>query len=111
MATKRGRPVKSIVRDRMKEILLILGNSYGYEIYKVYTAAFSKITIRSMYYHLDKGVELGEFNLVGVKEERGDYTWGDRTTRRYYNLGKKVEGKINDELLKITEEMGLKKRK
>ena len=111
MATKRGRPVKSTIRDRMKEVLAVLGVSYGYEIYKVYRAAFSKITIRSMYYHLNKGVEIGEFDLVEVKEEKGNYTWGDRTTRRYYTLGEKIEVKINDDLLKIVQEMGLRKRR
>ncbi len=110
MASKRGRPPKSIIRERMREILAVLGTSYGYEIYKVYTAAFSQTTIRSMYYHLNKGVELGEFNLVGVREEKGSYTWGDRTTRRYYNLKKGVEGKLNEDLEEIIKKISLKKR-
>ncbi|HIJ98017.1 TPA: hypothetical protein H1012_04235 [archaeon] len=110
MATKRGRPVKSLIRDRMKEILAVLGSSYGYEIYKVYTAAFSKITLRSMYYHLNKGVEIGEFNLVGVREEKGSYTWGDKTTRRYYSL-KEKGARINEDLVRVVQDLGLRKRK
>src|SRR3989338_2286736 len=110
MATKRGRPVKSLIRDRMKEVLAVLGVSYGYEIYKVYRAAFSKITLRSMYYHLNKGVEIGEFNLVGVREEKGSYTWGDKKTRRYYNL-KEKGARINEELVSVVEDLGLKRKK
>lgn len=106
-----GRPPKSIIRDRMSEILAALGTSYGYEIYKVYTAAFSKISLRSMYYHLKKGVELGEFALVGVREEKGDYTWGDATTRCYYVLGKNEKGGLSEELIHVIEELGLKKQK
>ena len=107
---QRGRPTKSTIRDRMSEIINVLGVSYGYEIFKVYTAAFSKISMRSMYYHLNKGVQLGEFTLVGVKIEKGDYTWGDSVVRRYYVLGKSKKPPQNQDLVGIINSLGLKKR-
>ena len=106
----RGRPPKSIIRERMGEILNVLGVSYGYEIYKMYGAAFSKISMRSMYYHLSKGVGLKEFVLVGAREEKGDYTWGDKSFRRYYILSKEKKHILNEELVRIRDALGLKKR-
>ena len=103
----RGRPKGSVIRDRMQEIVALLGVSYGYEIYKAYTAAFSKINIRSMYYHLSKGVELGEFVLAGAKKEQGAYTWGDRTTRMYYVLGPEGKQTESEELPEVLKEVGL----
>lgn len=103
----RGRPIKSLIRERMQQIVDALGVSYGYEIYKVYEGAFSPIDLRSMYYHLRKGVELDEFALVGMKEEKGAFTWGDFSLRRYYVLGPAAEEKANDDLHIIVKTLGL----
>jgi len=49
---KRGRPVKSEIRQNIVEILFYLKRAYGYDIYKVYIKIFPKVTLRSIYYHL-----------------------------------------------------------
>ncbi len=107
---KRGRPNKSIVRERMQQIVDAIGVTYGYEIFKVYAAAFSPIDIRSMYYHLRKGVALDEFALVGVKEEKGAFTWGDISIRRYYVLGPEAKERATEELRQVSKSLGLKMR-
>ncbi len=90
----------------MQQIVDALGVSYGYEIYKVYEGAFSPIDLRSMYYHLRKGVDLGEFELVGVKEERGVFTWGALSMRRYYITGPNASERANDDLHIIVKTLG-----
>lgn len=105
-----GRPIKSLIRDRMQQIVDALGVSYGYEIFKVYEGAFSPIDLRSMYYHLRKGVDLDVFELVGVKEEKGAYTWGDYSMRRYYVLGPAATEKASDDLHIIVKTLGLSYR-
>ena len=65
---EKGRPVKSEIRQNVVEILYFIKNSYGYGIYKVYTAIFPKVTLRSIYYHLRKGVDLGEFVAITVSD-------------------------------------------
>ena len=101
-----GRPIKSLIRDRMQQIVDALGVSYGYEIFKVYEGAFSPIDLRSMYYHLRKGMDLDVFELVGVKAEKGAYTWGDFSMRRYYVLGPAATENANDDLHIIVKTLG-----
>ena len=84
---KRGRPVFSQIRQNIVEILYFLGKSYGYDIYKVYRAVLPKITMRSVYYQLRKGVELGEFRIERVSKEKGNYSWGSEAEKVYYKLG------------------------
>ena len=106
----RGRPVKSVVRERMEQIVDALGVTYGYEVFKVYTDAFAPIDLRSMYYHLNKGLGLGVFELVGVRSEKGNFTWGDVSVRRYYILGPSAAGKATDDLHIIVKTLGLNYR-
>ena len=89
----RGRPTKSIIRDNMVEIVGVLGKAYGYEIYKVYREIFPKVTLRVMYYHLAKGVNLGEFRKNKVIVESGEYSWGTSAEKIYYTLGKNAAPK------------------
>ena len=84
---KRGRPIGSQVRQNIIEILHHTGKAYGYEIYKTYVSIFPKVTLRLIYYHLKKGVSLGEFRLSKVESEKGDYSWGDQAEKHYYSLG------------------------
>jgi hypothetical protein len=49
--------------------------------------------MRSIYYHLKKGVDLGELSLNKVEKEKGDYSWGDYAEKTYYSLGKKAQAK------------------
>ena len=85
----RGRPVGSQVRQNMVEILHYV-ELHGYKVYSVYKAVFPKVTMRAIYYHLKKGVELGEFKITQIKKEKGHYSWGGEVERIYYGLGEKA---------------------
>ncbi len=87
---KRGRPIGSNIRQNITEILFFLGKGYGYQIYKIYIGIFPKVTLRSIYYHLNKGVELGEFKIEKIEEEKGDYSWGESAEKIYYSLDKRA---------------------
>ena len=60
----RGRPVKTIIRERIATILGQVGSSYGYEIFKTYRKIFGKVSLRNLYYNLKKGLKTGEFIIV-----------------------------------------------
>jgi len=92
---KRGRPVGSNVRQNIVEILHFLGSAHGYHLYKVYVQIFPKITLRGVYYHLKKGIELGEFEVDEVQKETGNYSWGSEAEKIYYKLGKNAKPKID----------------
>jgi hypothetical protein len=83
----RGRPVKSQIRQNIVEILYFLGSGYAYEIAKIYSELFGNATMRSVYYHLRKGVETQEFVVKEIKRERGEYSWGPEAEKTYYALG------------------------
>ncbi|MBD3319200.1 hypothetical protein GF342_04800 [Candidatus Woesearchaeota archaeon] len=85
---KRGRPTRSQIRQNIIEILFVMGKGYGYELHKIYNAIFSQCTRESVYYHLRKGIELGEFELKEITQEKGDFSWGGIVEKRYYCLGK-----------------------
>lgn len=91
----KGRPIKSEIRQNIIEILYFLKEGYGYDIYKVYINIFPKVTMRSIYYHLRKGVDLGEFKIKKIKAEKGEYSWGGEAEKTYYALGPKANPKIN----------------
>ncbi|MBW2971587.1 hypothetical protein KY359_00995 [Candidatus Woesearchaeota archaeon] len=55
MKLKRGRPVKSAIRQNIVEILYFMGEGYAYDVYKQYLELFPAVTMRSVYYHLKKG--------------------------------------------------------
>ena len=84
----RGRPAKSKIRDNVIEILYFMGKGYGYEIYKAYINIFPKATMRSIYYHLKKGLALEEFKIEKISKEKGNYSWGSDVEKVYYKLGK-----------------------
>ncbi|MGM5482914.1 MAG: hypothetical protein ACQESF_05605 [Nanobdellota archaeon] len=92
--TKKGRPVKSEIRQNIIEILYFLGEGYGYEIYKIYKEVFPKCTNKVIYYHLKKGVETGEFKIERIENENGEYSWGNSAERIYYTLGDFANPKI-----------------
>lgn len=103
---KRGRPVRSAVRENISEILFFLGKGYGYEIYKIYTAIFPKVTRRLIYYHLKKGVALKEFKIEKVEKVKGEYSWGSEAEKTFYSLDKakpKGDAKVKAYLDKIKE--------
>ena len=84
---KRGRPAKSVIRQNLVEILCFMGTGYAYEIYKAYSEIFSNATMRSIYYHLHKGVQTEEFIVKAIKKEQGNYSWGPEAEKTYYALG------------------------
>lgn len=87
----RGRPVKSVIRQNLIEILYFLGDGYAYEIYKIYSNIFPRVTMRSVYYHLKKGVNLGIFKIKEIRKEQGQYSWGPQVEKIYYSLDKWAE--------------------
>jgi hypothetical protein len=95
----KGRPSKSRIRNNILEILDAKKKAYGYEIYQNYLKIFPKVHIRSIYYHLKKGVMLKEITLRGTRKEKGKYSWGSTAEKVYYTLGPrahmKAEKKVN----------------
>jgi len=106
----RGRPVKSVIRDRMQQIVDALGTAYGYEIYKIYKEVFEPVSVRSMYYHLKRGLALGEFKLAGTKSVQGPFTWGRESTHTYYTLGDSASHVGNKELRDKVKALGFEER-
>ena len=94
----KGRPVKSEIRQNIVEILYFMKQGYGYEIYKVYVAIFPKVTMRSIYYHLRKGVNLNEFKVSKIEKEKGDYSWGPEAEKVYYSLGDNAKPLVNEKV-------------
>jgi len=95
----RGRPVRSDIRKNIIEILALLGRGYGYQIHKIYREIFAPCTREVIYYHLKKGVALGEFEVEEVKKESGTYSWGTTVEKTYYKLGKNAQP-MGDERVK-----------
>ncbi|MAE43230.1 hypothetical protein CMO93_05640 [Candidatus Woesearchaeota archaeon] len=87
----KGRPVKSEIRQNIVEILFFMKEGYGYGIYKAYVAIFPKVTMRSIYYHLKKGLALKEFKVSKVEREKGEYSWGGEAEKTYYGLGENAK--------------------
>ena len=100
---KRGRPVKSEIRQNMVEILFYLKKTYGYDIYKVYIKIFPKVTLRSIYYHLKKGVALGELKIDSVEKEKGEFSWGGEVEKTYYALGENAKPTGNERVKEYME--------
>lgn len=92
---RRGRPIGSNVRQNMIEILHFLGSAHGYHIFKVYKQIYPKITLRGIYYHLRKGLQLQEFEVDEIQKEKGDYSWGGEAEKKYYKLGKNAKPKAD----------------
>src|SRR3989344_2303241 len=90
---KRGRPVKSQIRQNIVEILYHLKKGYGYQIAKLYNEIFSPVTQRSIYYHLRKGIETKEIEVHQIQQEEGNFSWGKMVEKIYYTLGGTAEPK------------------
>ena len=103
---KKGRPTKSEIRQNVVDILYYIKKAYGYELYKVYVAVFPKVTLRSIYYHLKKGVDLGEFQINKIEKEKGNYSWGSEAEKIYYSLGPNAKTTGNDRVKEYVESKG-----
>ena len=99
----RGRPTKSAIRQNIVEILFFLKQGYGYDIYKIYREVFPTVTLRSIYYHLRKGVQLEEFKVQRIKQEKGSYSWGESAEKIYYSLGPKAKPTGIEKVKKLIE--------
>ncbi|MBD3248920.1 hypothetical protein GF336_02635 [Candidatus Woesearchaeota archaeon] len=97
----RGRPVESRIRQNIVEILYFMKRGYGYDIAKAYMQIFPRVTRRSIYYHLKKGVETGEFKIGEIKKEHGDYSWGGEVEKIYYELGSEAKPKMSNKVKKF----------
>ncbi|MGM5480804.1 MAG: hypothetical protein ACQESE_00170 [Nanobdellota archaeon] len=92
----RGRPTYSLVRERLKQLLYLLGPLTAYDAHKHYTKLFAKTSRRNVYYQLSKGEEMGLFKIDRVEEEQGDYSWGSISRKVYYKLAGKTPVNIED---------------
>ena len=108
MKGKRGRPVRSQIRQNIVEILYFMKKACGYDIFKVYRDVYPKVTMRSIYYHLRKGQETGEIKINAIKSEKGDYSWGGEAEKIYYSLGPNAKPKVDK---KVKEYLDKKKKK
>lgn len=84
---KRGRRPESSIRNNIAELLYFFGEGYGYDLFKKYVKAFGRISMRSVYYHLQKGIELGEFKIKKIDSVQGNYSWGPQAQRIVFTLG------------------------
>jgi len=91
----RGRPLGSPIRQNVVDLLAQLGEAYAYQIYKHYIKIFPKVTMRSVYYQLQKGLETGDFVIKKVEKEKGNYSWGSYAEKTYYGLGRKAHPRKN----------------
>ena len=82
-----GRPIGSEVRNNMVEILFAKGEMHGYRLWKEYVDIFPKVSRRLIYYHLQKGLDTGEFEIARIEKESGDYSWGSKAERKYFRVG------------------------
>lgn len=99
----RGRPVGSPIRQNIVDLLYHMGTGYGYQIHKAYEDLFSPVTLRSIYYHLNKGVELDVFEVADVEEAEGDYSWGDTAEKTFYKLGPEADPRPKEEIKEYLE--------
>ncbi len=86
MARLQGRPLGSKVRQNIIEILYFYKQLHGYELYKIYTDLYPPVTMRLIYYHLKKGLSLGEFKIARVDKKVGNYSWGGVSENILYTL-------------------------
>jgi hypothetical protein len=99
----RGRPVKSEIRQNMVEILAVKDEAYGYELARIYNQIFPGCTRENIYYHLRKGVAIGEFIVKDVKQEKGDFSWGTIVEKKYYALGPQAKPQGNERVRQFFE--------
>ena len=84
--SKRGRPVKSEIRENITQILSNKGATYGYELYKLHNEQYFSCTKETIYYHLKKGVKLGIFRVAKITSEKGEFSWGDTAEKKFYEI-------------------------
>ncbi|MBI4983290.1 hypothetical protein HZC32_01475 [Candidatus Woesearchaeota archaeon] len=99
----KGRPLRSLIRQNIVEILYYLNQGYGYQISKIYQEIFPKVTQRSIYYQLRKGVQTKEIELKEIKQEQGDFSWGSTVEKIIYALGPTAQPKRDKRIKEFLE--------
>ena len=94
----RGRPIQSQIRQNIIELLFFMKRGYGYDIYRNYREIFAPVTMRSIYYHLRKGLDLGEFKIDQIERTSGNYSWGPEAEKIYYSLGENAKPAGNEKV-------------
>lgn len=102
---KVGRPQGSLTRDRLIDMLFVMGSATSYDLHKHYVVLFGKITQRNIYYHMRKGEASGIFEVDNIVDEKGDYSWGGVASKVYYKLGKMANPKINPDVKKYFDKL------
>lgn len=105
VVAKRGRPVKSQVRQNIINILYIIKKGYGYDIFKTYRAVYPTCTMRLIYYHLKKGIETGEIKVAEIRKEKGNFSWGGDVEKIYYGLGPSAVPRVDDRIRTAVDKM------
>ncbi|PIO05334.1 hypothetical protein COT47_05285 [Candidatus Woesearchaeota archaeon CG08_land_8_20_14_0_20_43_7] len=103
---KRGRPHGSNIRQNMINLLFYMQAAHGYELYKVYSSIFPRVSQRVIYYHLKRGVQLDEFQVEKIQSESGNFSWGNQAEKIYYSLGPSANPRENERIehfLKVRE--------
>lgn len=85
-----------MIRQRIVDILYFLGEGYGYLLHKLYKEAYGECTREVVYYHLRKGIALGEIEQAGIKREEGNYSWGKTVEKIYYRVGPNANPTMDD---------------
>ncbi len=101
--TKRGRPSGSLIRQNIIELLSHLGEGYGYQISALYNQIFPACTMRSIHYHLKKGLATKEFIVKKIVKEEGTYSWGNAAEKTYYALGENAKQKVDSRVKEFFE--------
>ena len=90
---RRGRAVGSAIRDNLIELLFHVKAAHAYALYQKYKKAFGPVNIRSVYYNLTKGKELGVFAVKKIEKVEGNFSWGTTVERIVYGLTEKAKPK------------------
>ncbi|MBI2152070.1 hypothetical protein HYU21_05055 [Candidatus Woesearchaeota archaeon] len=90
---QKGRPIRSPIRQNIIELLFQLNQSYGYKLSKMYNEIFPKVTQRSIYYHLRKGLQTKEIKINRIEQETGNFSWGSEVEKKIYSLGPQAQPK------------------
>ena len=106
-----GRPLKSVIRQHIVDILYCTGSGYGYDIYGIYREVYPAVTMRSIYYHLKKGLETGEFKVEKIQKEQGEYSWGGEAEKTYYALGKNAAAQGDFKLRSFLDKRKIKRER
>ncbi|MFT4310853.1 MAG: hypothetical protein ACMXYC_04435 [Candidatus Woesearchaeota archaeon] len=99
----KGRPTGSRIRQGIVDILFFLGEGYGYIIHKLYVEAYGHVTREVVYYHLKKGIALGEIVQTAVRMEKGNFSWGGMVEKTYYGVGPQAVPTMDEQAKKVVE--------